>query len=333
MKKLLALLLSVVITTFAFASAPPSADASAIISVGELKTLVDKGDKNLVLFGVINPTAALVPLSAASRPIDGSWLIWRGDYSSGNTKEAIAPEVTGYRRSQAEMENLLSRASVTPDSRIVVYAADAMHDAARFVWQLKMLGLKNVQYLDGGINAWLAAGHPHGRGTRLEGSPAQTEFKAPNYNPAAFDASFDLVKKAITSDEWVVLDSRSGDEYNGKQTSSSAGAYGTGRIAGATHINWTNAVDGKTNLLKPVVELQKIYGDALKGKKVIAYCQSGVRSAHTWLVLTEVLGATDVLNYDGSWIEWSFAASSASGGKFPGMEKLLEEWMDNKKPL
>ena len=333
MKKLLAILLSVVITTFAFAGAPSSADAGAIISASELKALVDSKDKNLILFGVINPTTALVPLSAASRPIEGSWLIWRPDYTSGDTKEALAAEVTGYRRSQAEMEALLSKAGVTLDSKIVVYGADAMHDPARFVWQLKMLGLKNVQYLDGGINAWLDAGYPHGNGKRLAGEAAKTDFKAPNYNPAAFDAPFDLVKKAVTSDEWVIIDARSGDEFNGKQTNSSPGAYGTGRIAGAKHINWTSAVDGKTHLLKSVDELKAIYGDTIKGKKVIAYCQSGVRSAHTWLVLTEALGATDVLNYDGSWIEWSFAASEASGGKFPSMEKLVEEWKDNKKPI
>ena len=38
----------------------------------------------------------------------------------------------------------------------------------------------------------------------------------------------------------------------------------------------------------------------------MAYCQSGVRSAHTTFVLTELLGFTNVKNYDGSWIEWSY---------------------------
>ena len=38
---------------------------------------------------------------------------------------------------------------------------------------------------------------------------------------------------------------------------------------------------------------------------VITYCQSGVRSAHTTFVLTQLLGFKNVRNYDGSWIEWS----------------------------
>ena len=39
-------------------------------------------------------------------------------------------------------------------------------------------------------------------------------------------------------------------------------------------------------------------------KEVIAYCRIGERSAHTWFVLTELLGYKNVKNYDGSWTEW-----------------------------
>jgi thiosulfate/3-mercaptopyruvate sulfurtransferase len=37
---------------------------------------------------------------------------------------------------------------------------------------------------------------------------------------------------------------------------------------------------------------------------VTAYCRIGERSAHTWFVLSELLGFEDVRNYDGSWTEW-----------------------------
>jgi thiosulfate/3-mercaptopyruvate sulfurtransferase len=85
--------------------------------------------------------------------------------------------------------------------------------------------------------------------------------------------------------------------------------------------------------LKSKTELDQLYGDLLKDKKVITYCQSGVRSAHTWLVLTEVLGAKEIYNYDGAWIEWSFAASEASGDRYADILELTEEWSDNKKPI
>ena len=35
-----------------------------------------------------------------------------------------------------------------------------------------------------------------------------------------------------------------------------------------------------------------------------AYCRIGERSAHTWFVLSELLGFERVRNYDGSWTEW-----------------------------
>jgi len=310
------------------------ADLGRVISAAQLKEAIDSGDENLVIIGVINPTAALVPLSPASKPIDGSYLVWRGDYSGGGTLEAISPEVTGIRKSKEDMEGLLSRAGITPNSIIVVYAADAMHDAARFAWQLRLLGLENVSYLDGGINAWIAAGYPTGKGVRLAEQPSKSEFKVSNYEPWKYDASITQVRDALRNpDEWVVIDTRSNDEYDGKRTGNSSGAFGTGRMKGAAHINWTDAVDSDTQLLKSKEELERIYGDLIRGKKVITYCQSGVRSAHTWLVLTELLGDKEAYNYDGSWIEWSFAASEASGNQYEDILELTEDWTDNKKPI
>ena len=39
-------------------------------------------------------------------------------------------------------------------------------------------------------------------------------------------------------------------------------------------------------------------------KDTIAYCRIGERSAHTWFVLHELLGVSNVTNYDGSWTEY-----------------------------
>ena len=43
-----------------------------------------------------------------------------------------------------------------------------------------------------------------------------------------------------------------------------------------------------------------------ENRKIIVYCQSGVRSALVTFVLRELMGYPFVANYDGSWIEWSF---------------------------
>jgi len=209
-----------------------------------------------------------------------------------------------------------------------------MHDAAWFAWQLRMMGLENVSYVDGGANAWVDAGFPTERGRRLRRQPVKSDFKAPDYVPERLNVNMNRVLHALENpDEWVVIYTRSSGEYRGERTGSSAGAFGTGRMKGAVHINWRSAVDAESRLIKPKEELEEIYLDAIAGRKVIVFCQSGVRSSHTWHVLADVLGLPDVYNYDGSWIEWSFAASSASGGRFPGILELTEEWTDNGKPL
>ena len=57
---------------------------------------------------------------------------------------------------------------------------------------------------------------------------------------------------------------------------------------------------------KAADELRRIYeGKGITSEKAtIAYCRIGERSAHTWFVLTELLGVEDARNYDGSWTEW-----------------------------
>ena len=58
---------------------------------------------------------------------------------------------------------------------------------------------------------------------------------------------------------------------------------------------------------KSADELRALYaskGVIGSGDPVIAYCRIGERSAHTWFVLSELLGYPQVQSYDGSWNEW-----------------------------
>jgi len=57
---------------------------------------------------------------------------------------------------------------------------------------------------------------------------------------------------------------------------------------------------------KSADELMQLYQSqgVTPDKEVIAYCRIGERSAHTWFVLTHLLGYPKVRNYDGSWTEY-----------------------------
>jgi thiosulfate/3-mercaptopyruvate sulfurtransferase len=264
------------------------ANAESFITADQLKALMDS-EEDVVVIGALNP---LRPDS----PIAGSHTMWRNDYSAqGDTYE-----YGGMRNTTEEMEALLGHVGATPESTIVVYAAGSHHDAARIFWQVQNLGHEDVRYLDGGLNAWIGAGYPTGNAN----PPVKaTSYIAPNANAQEEAlATLDMVLSAQQDSDWVIIDTRGDDEFNGTTTVS--GAYGPGKIPTSVHINWTQTVNGDTTL-KTAQELKDLYGDLIEGKNVIAYCQSGVRSAHTALVLKEVLGAESVYNYDGSWIEYS----------------------------
>jgi thiosulfate/3-mercaptopyruvate sulfurtransferase len=52
--------------------------------------------------------------------------------------------------------------------------------------------------------------------------------------------------------------------------------------------------------------LRSIYAEkGVDGSKdTVVCCPMGERSAHTWFVLTQLLGYDNVRNYDGAWSEW-----------------------------
>jgi len=191
-----------------------------------------------------------------------------------------------------------------------------------------MLGL-NVRFLDGGVAAWRAVNGRTGASNRLAGQDIKSNFKATGYDPSFNNASIDMVIEALQNpNEWVVIDTRADNEYSGERGGS--GAYGSGRMMGAVHIEWTRSNDADEMLL-PEAQLRDLYG-FIGDRKVIVYCLGGVRSSYTWMVLRDL--GYDVWNYVGSWTEWSYAASSASNyAKQDVVLSLTELWKDNNGPL
>ena len=62
------------------------------------------------------------------------------------------------------------------------------------------------------------------------------------------------------------------------------------------------ALPAGTDLTKETVLAGRVLADG--SQPTIAYCRIGERSSHTWVVLRELLGHSDVKNYDGSWTEY-----------------------------
>ncbi|HET8524953.1 MAG TPA: sulfurtransferase [Thermomicrobiales bacterium] len=206
---------------------------------------------------------------------------------------------------KAGFEALMSQLGISNDTTVVFYGDKNNWYAAYTFWLFKYYGHEDCRIMDGGRAKWEAEGRPWSRET--------PSYAATNYTAQERDQSLrayrDDVLKAVEGGQGSIVDVRSPQEYSGELLHAvgypQEGAQRAGHVAGAKNIPWSRAVN-QDGTFKPVEELQALYkGENVNpDEPVIAYCRIGERSAHTWFVLTRLLGYDNVRNYDGSWTEW-----------------------------
>jgi len=193
------------------------------------------------------------------------------------------------------IQHLFEMRGVDQDKEVVFYEENSGMRAARGLWFLEYFGHQNVHVLDGGIEAWRQAGYATANDPV---SPKTSRLKTAERRDllaTADDVLQSLNKKAI-----CIVDTRSDDEYMGRNIRAARG----GAIPGAVHLEWTHNLDS-AGRFKPAAELREMYYGlgVTPDKEVIPYCQGGYRSAHTYLAL-RLIGYPKVRNYLGSWREW-----------------------------
>jgi thiosulfate/3-mercaptopyruvate sulfurtransferase len=201
----------------------------------------------------------------------------------------------GVRAWTARMEEAFSAAGVGAGQTAIFYEDTSGYNAARGVWTMVYFGQNGGRLLDGGLNAWRAAGYPV---TTEPSAVTPTRFQA---RPQPDDiAGYEYVLAHLNDGATQLVDTRRPTEYAGTEIRSARG----GRIPGALPLDWVNNLDA-AGRLKPPAELAAMYADLGldRDREVITYCQGGYRAAHTWLVL-RLLGYPRVRNYLGSWGEW-----------------------------
>ena len=272
--------------------------SDALISVQELKPLLDAGDPSLVI------VAAEGGVGYRTGHIPGAYQVDRPDYEA-------PPEtqngVTGNIIDAAGFTELARRLGINRDSKVVVY--DAQYDATRIWWAFNYYGKSDVRVLDGGVKAWKEAGYP-------------VEILAPDARAqdGNFVAAVALPHLRVDTADVVALryhpaaqlwDNRSLEEFTGNEQKK--GAYRAGRIPGSRHAEWTlfKKKENRSEWLT-AAEMQplltKLGFDPEKDQYF--YCQSGVRSTQVLFALYLSGWQLEKLhNYDSSWIGWSKDAS------------------------
>ncbi len=202
-----------------------------------------------------------------------------------------------------QFSKLLSAKGVANDDTVVLYGGNNNWFAAYAYWQFKLYGHADVKLLDGGRKKW-----------ELDGRTLTTE--APTRPATSYTAQDpDLAIRAFRDEVIDVIgaknlvDVRSPDEFSGKILAPAhlpqEQSQRPGHVPSAINIPWSKAAN-EDGTFRADEELTKLYGEAGldEGKATIAYCRIGERSSHTWVVLHELLGHSDVKNYDGSWTEY-----------------------------
>ncbi|AJM77659.1 sulfurtransferase [Rathayibacter toxicus] len=204
---------------------------------------------------------------------------------------------------------LVGSKGITRDSTVVIYGDKSNWWAAYALWVFTLFGHEDVRLLDGGRDKWIAEGRPL---VTERSTPQKVDYPVVERSDAGIRAYKEDVLAHLTLGN-PLIDVRSPEEFSGARTSApdypEEGALRAGHIPSAQSVPWGRAVaeDGTFRLAD---ELAGIYRDGAglqDGDPVIAYCRIGERSAHTWFVLTHLLGFETVRNYDGSWTEWGSA--------------------------
>ncbi len=221
------------------------------------------------------------------------------------TKDLTDPgnAVKGQILTKAQAERLFSRLGINPDDTIILYGDRDNLFAARAFWVFTYYGHRQVRLLNGGRTAWVQSGSPLST-TIPDVRPSRYTIRQTRTN---LRADVETVQ-ALFDGRGIVLDVRSPKEYAGVDVRARRG----GHIPGAININWVATVNAD-GTFKPVSRLLSLYRAAgvRPDRPVITYCQTGVRAAHTWFVLTYLLNYPHVKVYDGSWEEWGNAPGLA----------------------
>jgi thiosulfate/3-mercaptopyruvate sulfurtransferase len=191
----------------------------------------------------------------------------------------------------------MSALGVSDNSTIVIYEQQGVFSAPRAWWMLRIFGAQRVHILDGGLRIWTEADLPSESGP-VHRAPAS--FHAKLHSEVVVNLT--QLKDRLAQHQQV-LDARSAARFNGTAPEPRPN-LSSGHMPGATSIPFTELVeDGR---LKPADELREYFSIKKVDlqQPITTTCGSGVTAAVIALSL-EVVGAQNVVLYDGSWAEYA----------------------------
>ncbi len=262
----------------------------AMVSVAELAKAL--GAPSLVVLDV-RPEERF-----AEGHVPGARRLGRDDYS-------VQEPIPGLSKDADALQAMLRAQGVDADDTVVLMG-DGGPEPYRLWWTLRTVAGFEARVLDGGLQAWKAAGHRLAGSSGLAIAPGGVTIEPPTEPPVLRWPEVNAYLQ--THPDATLVDTRSELEFTGREKERNAAR--AGRIPGARHLDWVlvlRDLDEDHRLkdpdaLRTLFREREIDTDA----PVVAYCQSGTRSAAVFFAIYQLgLPAESLLNYDGSWAEYS----------------------------
>jgi len=277
---------------------------TTLISVDQLSALLQQqqGASSLMIFDcsfdLMNPAAGQQQYAQAHIP--GAVYVHLDTALSAKGQPDAASGGRHPLPSRETFAAWLGSVGFTNAMQAVVYDRQGANYCGRLWWMLKWAGHENVAVLDGGLQAWQAAG----------GAVSAGEGKEAAFTPSKYALA--PAKTTLVATETIannlgrpgqnIIDARATPRFKGEVEPLDPVA---GHMPGALNRPFANNIgaDGK---FKPAAQLRAEFEALLGGRDpatVVHHCGSGV-SAVPNIIAMEVAGLGRTALYAGSWSEW-----------------------------
>lgn len=179
------------------------------------------------------------------------------DYAKGHLPGAVRVDVKGWQE-LAKKEGSFQDATawggkvgglgISHETQVVVYGS-SLPDTGRVWWTLKYLGLQKVTILNGGWELWTKEKRPTDTDIpKIEAVKFEPQFQADRLE------EIDSLKKSVRAGKVTAVDTRSTDEFTGKEVRGKRG----GHIPSAKHLEWKELLGGDGRF-KPPEQLRELF--------------------------------------------------------------------------
>ncbi len=293
--------------TLGLAFSVAASAAQPLLSAAELQAKLSDADVRVI--DIRDPKSYAANHIAGS--VNAPYGSWRGPASNPGEIPSL-PKLT----------TLVQSLGLTPSTHAVIVSSGAdatdFGGSARVYWTLKVLGLKDLSVLNGGLKGWTTAGLPQNN--------QAVNVTASNFQPQidkALIASKEELVQRVKSGDATLIDARPAEFFKGDTRHAAASVPGT--LQGAVNVEHHKWFAPGTSTFVSAEQAQKVAAASPidPAKETVSFCNTGHWAATNWFAMSEVLGQKNVKLYAGSMVEWSKDPNGLPMANVPSRPKQL----------